>query len=308
MDAGVGGQLQGISLDSFLQMVQMEKTTCTLKVVSGRREGFLYVLGGDLISAETQGLENLDAACAIISWNDAVIEIENSCAKTENEINQPLMHVLMEGLKLRDEKSAAEPDDDRQEATVPSDAQPADGQPAGPTGEGAPVEPGAPAGRDVTKAGDEFELHVKPKKEGGLPKVPLILGIILALAVAGYFALSSAPTQSPEQVYQSTLAEVELTDDLNEQVRLLEQFIAATAEESEWTAAAYRKIDELKTMRENAAYLEVSARAAELVASQAIMAAVDLYAQHLKHFPDSANGGEIKAEMRRLTSLSEKTD
>jgi len=307
VDAGVGGQLQGISLDSFLQMVQMEKTTCTLKVVSRRREGFLYILNGDLISAETQGLENLEAACAIISWDDAVIEIENSCAKTENEINQPLMHVLMEGLKLKDERAAEEPDDDGQEATVPSDAQPADG-PDEQTGEEEPVEVGTPSGRDVTKGGDEFELHVKPKKESGLPKVPMILGIVLVAAVAGYFALSSTPTQSREQVYQSTLAEVELTDDLNQQVRMLQEFIDSAEAESEWTAAASRKIDELKTMRENTAYLEVFSQAERLVASQAFMAAVDLYAKHLKRFPNSPNGGEIKAEMNRLVSLSEKTD
>ncbi len=120
MDAGVGGQLQGISLDSFLQMVQMEKTTCTLNVISGKKEGRLYILKGDLISAETQGLENLDAACTIISWDDTVIEIENTCKKSENEIKQPLMHVLMEGLKLKDEK-ANEELDDSPEATVPSD-------------------------------------------------------------------------------------------------------------------------------------------------------------------------------------------
>ena len=85
MDAGVGGQLQGISIDSFLQMVQMEKTTCTLKVVSGKKEGHLYILKGDLISAETQGLKNFDAACAIISWDDTIIEIENTCKKSKNE-------------------------------------------------------------------------------------------------------------------------------------------------------------------------------------------------------------------------------
>ena len=307
MDAGVGGQLQGISLDSFLQMVQMEKTTCTLKVISGRREGFLYILNGDLISAETQGLTNLDAACAIISWDDAVIEIENACSKTKNEINQPLMHVLMEGLKLKDEKSAEEPDDDSQEATVPSDAPPA-AEPTEQAGEGEPLAPEPAMGRDVTKSGDDFELHVKPKQKEGLPKIPIIIGIALVAAVAGYFAFFSASSQSLKEVYQSTVAKVELTDDLNDQVRLLQEFIESAEEDGEWTEAAYRKIDELKTMHENAAYLEVSSRADELVASKAYMPAVRLYANYLERFTDSPNGVEIKAEMNRLTTLSEKAD
>ena len=86
MNAGVGGQLQGISLDSFLQMVQMEKTTCTLKVLSGNKRGTLFILDGNLISAATKNLQNLEAACAIISWDNTVIEIENTCEKSENEI------------------------------------------------------------------------------------------------------------------------------------------------------------------------------------------------------------------------------
>jgi len=262
VDAGVGGQLQGISLDSFLQMVQMEKTTCTLKVVSGKREGLLYILKGDLIAAETQDLQNMDAACDIISWDDTVIEIDNSCAKTENEINQPLMHVLMEGLKLKDEKSAAEPDDGEGQ-TVPSDT-PTTAPEGEEDQEGAEEQEDSakPVGRDLSKESEEFELHVAPKKEGGLPKVPIILGIvIIAAAVAAYFVLFSTGSQSPDQIYQDTIAKVDLTDDTKEQIRLLTEFLDTAGDESEWAQAARVKITELKTMQANAAYLEVSSQA-----------------------------------------------
>ncbi len=319
MDAGVGGQLQGISLDSFLQMVQMEKTTCTLKVVSGKKEGLLYILDGDLISAETQGMKNLDAACAIISWDDTIIEIDNTCKKTENEIKQPLMHVLMEGLKLKDEKSSEEPDDGI-EATVPSDIpapemqpelqteQQAEQQAEQPDQEEPEIEEPTPAGRDISRQGDEFELHVAPKTEGRRPKLPIILGIVLIAAAAVYFTLLSPGTESLDQIYQDTLAQVELTDDMDEQLQLLQAFISAAGEESQWTAAANQKVTEIKTMRENAAYAEVSARTDNLVTSKEYVQAIGLYKKHLRFFPGSPNTGEIKAEIAKLATLAEQTD
>jgi len=308
VDAGVGGQLQGISLDSFLQMVQMEKTTCTLKVVSGKKEGLLYILNGDLISAETRDLQNMDAACAIISWDDTVIEIDNTCTKTENEINQPLMHVLMEGLKLKDEKKAEEPDDGI-ERTVPSDM-PAAAPESEEDQEDQQEEDDAEqaTGRDLSKEGEEFELHVAPKKEGGLPKVPIILGVVVIAAAIAYFALFSTGTQSLDQIYQDTLAQVDLTDDTNKQIRLLTEFLNTAGDDSEWSQAARVKITELKTMQANAAYVAVSSQAEVLAEAKEYARAVDLYRKHLQSFPGSPNAGEIKATISKLDDLAEKTD
>lgn len=308
MEAGVGGQLQGISLDSFLQMVQMEKTTCTLKVVSGKKEGLLYILNGDLIAAETQDLQNMDAACAIISWDDTVIEIDNSCAKTENEINQPLMHVLMEGLKLKDEKSADKPDDD-EGRTVPSDT-----TTTAPEGEedqeDAEEQEDADKSTedDSIKEGEEFELHVAPQKKAGLPKVPIILGIVVIAAAAAYFFLSPPGSQSLDQVYQDTIAQVDLTDDTDEQIRLLTAFLNTAGDENEWAQAARLKITELKTMQANAAYIEISSQAEALVEAKEFAKATNLYKKHLKSFPGSPNANEIKATISKLADLAEKTD
>ncbi len=298
MDAGVGGQLQGISLDSFLQMVQMEKTTCTLKVASGKQEGILYVLDGELISAETGDLQNLEAACAIISWDDTLIEIENTCAKTENNIGQPLMHILMEGLKLKDEKAAqAPPPIDDPEATVPSDTPPAE-QP----------ETDVSAGRDLAREEEEFELHVAPKQKGGLPKIPIIAGLLIIAAAAAYFTLLKPSSQSLDQVYQDTLARVELSDDINEQVSLLQAFINSAGAENEWAEVARLKISEFKAMRENAAYLETSSRADDLIKSQKYMQAVTLYEKHLRQFPNGLNSAQVKAQISSIATLAEKTD
>jgi len=277
----------------------MEKTTCTLKVVSGQKSGSLYILDGELISAETQDLANLEAAIAIISWDDAIIGIENTCNKSENEINQPLMQVLMEGLKLNDEQSSQVPDAD-QGATVPSDRPSIELQ--------GQEEPPPPTGSDISEESDEFELHVAPKEKRGLPKVPIFMVIVLMATAAVYFTVLSPGTESLDQIYQNTLAQVDLTDDIGEQAQLLEAFINSAGEESEWTEAARRKITELKTMRENTDYREISSRADDLVASKEFMQAVDLYKEHLRRFPDSPHKGEIKAAISKLTALAEETD
>ena len=105
MKIEVGGQIQGISLSSFLQIVQMDKTSCTLKIYSNDEVGFLWIDKGNLVAAETNTTNGLDAVYDIICWNDTVIIIDNT-PSPEHNITTPLMTILMEGLRLRDEKAA----------------------------------------------------------------------------------------------------------------------------------------------------------------------------------------------------------
>lgn len=97
------GQIHGISTSSFLQLMDIEEKICTLKIRSGKRLGYLYFFKGELTAAETGHLRGEKAAFEIISWENSVIEIENVCKKTGKEINKSLMHILMEGARMRDE-------------------------------------------------------------------------------------------------------------------------------------------------------------------------------------------------------------
>jgi DNA-binding NtrC family response regulator len=100
------GQIHGISITSFLQLIDIEERICTLKIRSGNKFGRLYFMKGELVAAETGQLNGEKAAMEIISWDNSVIEIENVCTKNKKEINKPLMHILMESARLKDEKSA----------------------------------------------------------------------------------------------------------------------------------------------------------------------------------------------------------
>jgi DNA-binding response OmpR family regulator len=103
LQAGFRGQIDGISTAAFLQMIEMDEKTCTLQVRSGERIGLLFFQKGQLISAETDRLQNEAAAIEIINWKDAAIEIEHADRKKEPRINRPLMHILMEAARRQDE-------------------------------------------------------------------------------------------------------------------------------------------------------------------------------------------------------------
>jgi len=101
---GAKGQIQGITLVSFLQLIEVEDKTCTLAVSSGGKKGYLSCLGGELINAEVGELKGLEAAYELISWENATIEIINKVKNKNREIDLPLINIIMEGVKQKDEK------------------------------------------------------------------------------------------------------------------------------------------------------------------------------------------------------------
>ncbi|MCG8457653.1 MAG: DUF4388 domain-containing protein [Holophagales bacterium] len=87
--------LRGISLESFLQVLEVEKKTCTLTITSGQKVGRLYVHDGELIHAETDRFESKAAAFAMLSWPDYSIKITEKC-DAEPTITERLNAILME--------------------------------------------------------------------------------------------------------------------------------------------------------------------------------------------------------------------
>ena len=105
LGSGAKGQLQGISLASFLQLIEIESKSCTLSVSTRGEKGVLTCLKGELVNAAIGDLKGLDAAHKMVSWDTASIEILNTAANTDKEINEPLMGIIMEGTRLKDENA-----------------------------------------------------------------------------------------------------------------------------------------------------------------------------------------------------------
>ncbi|MBI5548848.1 MAG: response regulator, partial [Deltaproteobacteria bacterium] len=104
LSAAASGYIEGITLTTLLQMVEMEKKTCTLRAVLEDHEGFLYFLGGKLINARSGEKTGEAAVHEIVSWGQPEISIAPSCKERRQEIVRSLNHVLMEGLRLEDER------------------------------------------------------------------------------------------------------------------------------------------------------------------------------------------------------------
>jgi CheY-like chemotaxis protein len=101
------GYLKGITLPAFLQLVEAERKTCTLKVTSKGRSGFLCFRDGVLLDATAGTERGESAAYAILSWDDVAIEIAGICKVTTNHIGKGVHHVVMEGIRLKDERKRA---------------------------------------------------------------------------------------------------------------------------------------------------------------------------------------------------------
>lgn len=99
------GHVAGISLPSFMQLLEMDKKTCTLHIKSGNHRGDMFFKQGELISARTGSLTSQDAAFEIINWDYPEIEIENSCKfkEEDRDINVPMGFLLIESARVKDE-------------------------------------------------------------------------------------------------------------------------------------------------------------------------------------------------------------
>jgi DNA-binding NarL/FixJ family response regulator len=103
LKAGGKSFIRGITLATFLQLMNVEKKNCTLKIAAPQGPAYLFVANGDLIDAEYATMKGLDAALEIVSWDDAEIEMDGICRRQDDVINLPLGHLLIEAFRIKDE-------------------------------------------------------------------------------------------------------------------------------------------------------------------------------------------------------------
>ncbi len=105
------GHIQGITLFSFLQLLHVEQKTCSLRITSHGRQGYLYLVEGDVVDAAVDDLDGERAAHEIVCWADAQIEIVDLFKKVKRRIETSLPNLLMDAAQIIDEAGRSDPGD-----------------------------------------------------------------------------------------------------------------------------------------------------------------------------------------------------
>lgn len=102
------GYINGIPVCSFVQVLELEKKTCTLLVSSDGTNGCLYLDKGVVLNAETGTLIGEEAAIQILGWENAQIKMIDDCAKKEKDIRSSLTRLILDAFRRKDELNDAD--------------------------------------------------------------------------------------------------------------------------------------------------------------------------------------------------------
>ena len=122
-----GGSLHNVSSGMFLQLMEMEQKTCTIRIVDKKTEkqGILFFKNGELLDARLDRLQGEDAAYRIFSWDEVNLSIQNECLQNEKKIHKDLQAILLEAMRLKDEIGEEEPPEPVKQVVEPAVPRPA---------------------------------------------------------------------------------------------------------------------------------------------------------------------------------------
>ncbi|MDJ0913064.1 MAG: response regulator [Desulfobacterales bacterium] len=100
-----GGTLHSVSSGTFLQMIEMEQRTCTIRLEDSKtgNQGVLFFKEGELLDARQNHLRTKAAIYEIFSWEEVSLQIQDSCPSKPKKIDGDLQSLLLEAMRRKDE-------------------------------------------------------------------------------------------------------------------------------------------------------------------------------------------------------------
>lgn len=100
------GTLVGFSLASFMQLLAMEQKTCLLQIQSeSGDEGYIFFEQGELLAAMTGEFKGEEAVYRMLALDNVRLTFRKTpTRKVRRQIEKPLMALLLEGLRRKDEQ------------------------------------------------------------------------------------------------------------------------------------------------------------------------------------------------------------
>jgi len=104
-----GTAMNGLSVAGFLQLIQMERKTCLIEVISANHDsGRFYFIDGQLFEAETKGLSGDQAAIALIGWENVALRIKSLPSHDiAPRVTMGIKSLILEAARLKDTAPAA---------------------------------------------------------------------------------------------------------------------------------------------------------------------------------------------------------
>lgn len=100
-----GGVMHNASPTMFLQLMEMEGKTCTIRILDSdsMEGGILYLKDGRLLDVRVGKLRGTDGAYRVFSWDEVTVYFHNECPDIEDRINSDLQAIIMGALAAKDE-------------------------------------------------------------------------------------------------------------------------------------------------------------------------------------------------------------
>ncbi len=123
-----GGTLHNVSSGMFLQLIEMEQKTCTIRLEdkTSHKKGILFFNEGELFDARVNNMQGAAAAHEIFSWDAVNLSIQNGCALKENKIQSDLQPLILEAMRRKDEDEPEEVPESVMEQMEQGEEAPAD--------------------------------------------------------------------------------------------------------------------------------------------------------------------------------------
>lgn len=99
--------LDGLTVAGFTQLLEIERKSCLLRVMSQGRQGDLVFEDGVLVDAVTDKMEGDPAALDVLAWQDVKLHLHEITGNTRRRTSLPLNHLLLEAARLADEAAVA---------------------------------------------------------------------------------------------------------------------------------------------------------------------------------------------------------
>ncbi len=182
LHGSASGQIQGIALPTFLQMIEMDRKTCTVKVRAGKQSALLHFRDGKLLDASTPTARGDDAVLELVCWPRPVIEIVSGRVHCERTVRSSLASVLLEAFRRRDEQERARAESSESSAlpdagmTVLAPSEPAAGSVEGNQAEWVDLTLDEPAGEQSPQPGQKERAMAAQDKIRELTNIEGFLG------------------------------------------------------------------------------------------------------------------------------------